>query len=227
MYRTGCFCPWSSTEEMVLSGSLFKIAIITKETHCRCLFNTENRTFWIFKSGKTETNYHKLLFLKKTYHYNFIASYFVCQGLRALWLFRMFFIITTLIPDSFIKNTVNLKCTYDFFITYFEEMSAIPSSPPSSKEMSCFTLFLLSVLFPLFLFVSIWHKCRYILHLQVKQYKQKENWVCKWRLIISDRRINTCTRTGIFNEIWCVSKAKLDCMVITQWLFKFWDNVTH
>lgn len=64
MYRAGCFCPWSPTEEMVLSGSLFKIAIITKETHCHCLFNIENRTFWIFKSGKTETNYHKLLFLK-------------------------------------------------------------------------------------------------------------------------------------------------------------------
>lgn len=114
-----------------------------------------------------------------------------------------------------------------FFITYLEEMSAFSSTPPCSKEMSCFILFPLSVLFPLFLFISIWHKCRYILYLQVKQYKQKENWVCKWRLIISDRRIKTCTRTVIFNEIWCVSQAKLDCMVTTQWLFKFWNNVTR
>lgn len=65
MYRAGCFCPWSPTEEMVLSGSLFKIAIITKETHCRCLFNTENRTFWMFKSGKTEQIIINCCFKKK------------------------------------------------------------------------------------------------------------------------------------------------------------------
>lgn len=62
MYRARCSCPWSPTEETVLFGSLFKIAIIPNETHCHCLFNTENRTLWIFKSGTTETNYHKSLF---------------------------------------------------------------------------------------------------------------------------------------------------------------------
>lgn len=113
-----------------------------------------------------------------------------------------------------------------FFHYIVRGNECISSTPPCGKEMSCFILFPLFVRLPLFLFVSIWHKCRYILHSQVKEYKQKENWVCRWRLIISDRRIKTCTRTVIFNEIWCVSHTKLDCMVTTQWLFIFGDNFT-